>query len=280
VGALDGGFDLPIVPDGGAGKATVVDPGLFRVGSSSTMRVMVCNAVNSFGGQAPQQLGDPGVQTGCGFGYRVQPIAAHYVDISADGGTPLVNSPAAAVTALTVPINLAPLTTDPAPRIFGDRVPVVSMSLDGFIAPESTTATNATNKTIPSTTTAPRGVIAPFWDDLQTSTGLTPESDMYWKRMNAGEDALRPEPHWIFQWHRVRHLSTSPADDLNFEVKLFEDGTIEYHYGELRSGTTTNYGNGNSATVWLERADAGTALTLSANTADVKPHTAWRFIPQ
>jgi hypothetical protein len=67
---------------------------------------------------------------------------------------------------------------------------------------------------------------------------------------------------------------------LNFEVKLFEDGTIEYHYGELRSGTTTNYGNGNSATVWLERADAGTALTLSANTADVKPHTAWRFIPQ
>ncbi|MDP1828905.1 MAG: lamin tail domain-containing protein [Archangium sp.] len=279
VGAGDGGFNLVFAPDGGAGKATVVDPGFFRVGTSSLMRLLVCNAVTPFGGQAPQQLGNPGQHSGCGFGYRVLPIAEHYVDITASG-TSLVNSPAAAVTALTVPITLAATAGDPAPLVFGNRTPVVSMSIDGWLALESLTTVNATNKTTPGTTTAPRGLVAPFWDDLQTSLGLTPESDLYWKRMAAGEDAQRPEPHWIFQWHRLRHLSTAPADDLNFQVKLFEDGTIEYHYGELRSGTTTNYGNGNSATVWLERSDAGVAITLSANTADVKPHTAWRFVPQ
>ena len=280
VGALDGGFDLPIVPDGGVGKATVIDPGPFRIGTATTTRVMVCNPTTPFGDQAPQQLGNPGTVTGCGFGYLAQQIPSHYVDISSDGGIALVNSPGAAVDGRTVPITLAATSSDPAPRLFGDRVPVVSMTIDGFLVPDSTTATNFTNKTNPGSTTAPRGVLAPFWDDLQTTPGLTPESDLYWKRMNAGEDPQRPEPHWIFQWHRVRHYNTSPADDLSFQLKLFEDGTVEYHYGELRSSTSNNYATGNSATVWLERADAGTALTLSVNTPDVKPHTAWRFIPQ
>lgn len=279
MGAGDAGFSMAFQPDAGAGIAQVVDPGWFRIGSSSVQRFLVCNSATPFGGQAPQQLGSPGAHSGCGFGYRSRPITPHFVDITASG-VALVNSPGAAVSALTVPITLAPTPMDPQPLLFGVPTPIVSMSVDGFLAPYSTTATNATNKTVTSTTTAPRSVIAPFWDDLQTTPGLTPESDMYWKRMAPGEDPQRPEPHWIFQWHRVRHLSTSPADDLSFEVKLFEDGVIEYHYATMSSGTTTNYGDGNSATVWLEAPDAGSALTISANTPDVRPNSAFRFIPQ
>ena len=192
-----------------------------------------------------------------------------------------MSSPGATVDALTVPITLAPQASDPAPLVFGTRAPVVSMSVDGWLSLESITTVMGNNKTEPGITTAPRGLLAPFWDDLQTRRFLTPESDLYWKRMAAGEDPLRPDPHWIFQWHRVSHRSfTSQFDDLNFEVKLFEDGTIEYHYGELVSGSFSEFANGNSATVWLEKGTTGTALTLSANSPVLKPHTAWRFIPQ
>ena len=273
VGQGDGGFNLVFGPDGGPGTATVIDPGLFRV-ASTVMRPIVCNATTPLGAQ----LGNPGVHAGCGFGYRAVPIASHYLDISGSG-TALVNSPAVVVTALTVPITLAPTLSDPAPLVFGIRTPVVSMSLDGWLVPESIATVLSTNKTAPNAT-APLGTIAPFWDDLQTSVGLIPASELYWKRMAVGEDVQRPEPHWIFQWSRVRHISTTPADDLNFQVKLFEDGTIEYHYGVMSSLATTQYANGNSATVWLDRADGGTALTLSANTSDVRPNSAWRFVPQ
>jgi hypothetical protein len=78
----------------------------------------------------------------------------------------------------------------------------------------------------------------------------------------------------------VRHYNTSPPDDLNFEVKLFEDGVIEYHYGDLISGTADDYANGNSATVWLEQPDGGQALVLGINQAIIRPHTGYRFIPR
>jgi hypothetical protein len=179
MGSGDAGFSLPFALDAGAGTAVIVDPGYFRIGSSSTQRFLVCNAATAFGGQAPQQLGTPGAHSGCGFGYRSRPIVPHFVDVSTTG-TALVNTPGTATSALTVPITLAAIPGDPQPLIFGVPTPIVSMSLDGFLAPFSTTAVNASNKTTPSTTTAPRGVIAPFWDDLQTTPGLTPESDMYW----------------------------------------------------------------------------------------------------
>ena len=63
-------------------------------------------------------------------------------------------------------------------------------------------------------------------------------------------------------------------------MKLFEDGVIEYHYADMVSGTSLTYADGNSATVWLEYSDAGVALVESANTADVRPFSAVRFIPQ
>lgn len=277
IGANDAGFNLTFARTD-AGVATIVDPGTFRIGTASTSRFLVCNPSTTFGSQTPLQQGNPGAHGGCGFGYRSRPINPHFVDIT-DGGTPLVMS-ALAVTAQTTPITLAASPTDPQPLVFGVPTPVVSMSIDGFLAPYSTTTTITTNKTTPGTTTAPRGLIAAFWDDLQTTPGLTPASDMYWKRMAPGEDPQRPEPHWIFQWYRVRHLNTSPADDLNFEVKLFEDGVIEYHYADMVSGTSLTYADGNSATVWLEYSDAGVALVESVNTADVRPFSAVRFIPQ
>lgn len=258
--------------DGGTGVSLELDPTLY-LARSGTPPEMSCPATQTFGGQSPLQQGSPGRIVTC-FGYLAQSIPARYVDISATG-TRLING-TTAVDSRTIPITLAATAGDPAPVAFGVRRPVVSMSTSGWIAWGSITTSGITNKTLPSST-APVGVVAPFWDFLETTPGLTSPSDLYWKRFAANEDPATPAPHWVFMWHHFRHVA---GDDLNFEVKLFENGTIEYHYATMASGSSTNYGDGNSATVWLEEPTGFRALAQSVNDPVVAPNTAWRFSPQ
>jgi hypothetical protein len=105
--------------------------------------------------------------------------------------------------------------------------------------------------------------------------------ELYWKRFAANEDPQTPEQHWVFTWHRISHYygSGKGADDLSFQVKLFENGVIEYHYGAMVSGTTDNFGTGSSATVWLENLPGTVALVRSINQPVVQPNTAVRFTP-
>lgn len=255
--ALDGGAFFFGVNDAGISIATNSDAGVARIIEPG---ITTCDARTTFGNATPLQLGNPGVAAGCGFGYRSHAIASNFVDIS-DGGTALP------MNTTTIPIALG---VSPLPRVFGEQLSVVSMSVDGFLVPGSTTAINGENKTSATDFTSPRGVIAPFWDDLE----VTSVGGLFWKFVPT------PEAHWIFQWHHVRHLNTQPADDLNFEVKLFENGAIEYHYAEMRSGTYAGYGEGRSATVWLERGDAGIALVESINAPLIRSRTALRFTPQ
>ncbi|MCP2807383.1 hypothetical protein NK913_24250, partial [Salmonella enterica subsp. enterica serovar Typhimurium] len=72
--------------------ARVIEPG-----------ITTCDAQTTYGNATPLQLGNPGVNAGCGFGYRAHAIPANFVDVS-DGGTALVVN--ATVDALTVPIAL------------------------------------------------------------------------------------------------------------------------------------------------------------------------------
>ncbi|MFO0599592.1 MAG: hypothetical protein U0228_30075 [Myxococcaceae bacterium] len=264
--------------DGGVGSSVEVDPGPFLTTAlGSTPTFVACQATRPFGFQVPQQLGTPGTVGSC-FGYRVSSIPSRYVDIS-DAGTPLLVS-GFPIDGKTVAVTLAATGSDPAPLGFGVRQPVVSMSNDGWMVWGSTTSTNFSNETYPNSG-APTGALAPFWDDLEAAVTTTRSPEMYWKRFNLNEDPVTTAPHWVFSWHHMSHYYSSGkgADDLNFEVKLFEDGTIEYHYGTMVSGTTSNYANGNSATVWLENPAGTIALSQSVNQPVVAPNTAWRFTP-
>ena len=84
----------------------------------------------------------------------------------------------------------------------------------------------------------------------------------------------------MFQWAHVRHYSTSPADDLNYEIKLFEDGSVEYHYGAMVSGTSDNYADARSASVWFENPTGSQALVIGLNQPVIRPNTAYRFVPR
>lgn len=259
--------------DGGRGESIELQP---NVMSSGGLGFGTCAPGPTYGEQVPAQVGTPGLARRC-FPYTVASIPSRYVDLT-DGGTRLINS-TSAVTSQTVAVRLGTdAGTDPAPQAFGMRHPVVSMSVDGWLTWGSMSSTDSSNDTT-TLTTDTLAAIAVFWDDLQTVAGLTPASDMYWKYFAANEDPATPAQHWVFQWRNVRHASTSPVDDLNFEVMLFDDGVVEYHYGAMSSGTASLYANGHSATVWLKSPAGTAALVWSVERPIIKPNTAVRFTP-
>jgi hypothetical protein len=276
-GTSDAGVPVPYAgpADGGRGISTNIDPGPF-VTTSGPPTTLDCAATTPFGNQTPQQLGSPGAVSGC-FEYALQTIPVHYVDIS-DAGTRVFNATSAVDTRTEV-LTLAATASDPAPVMFGARVPVVSVNSNGWLVPRSTTVSTGANSTTTSTSGTGTGKLAILWDDLETGVSFTPPSDIYWTFVPAGADPLTPDAHWIFQWHHFTYW-TGSVDDMNFEIKLFENGVIEYHYGTMISGSASNYASGASATVWLERPDGSYALAIGINSPVIQPNTAYRFVPR
>jgi Lamin Tail Domain len=266
---VDAGLSLSYVgpADGGEGSSVEFDPTVLARGGG----LATCSPPKTFGSQTPLQHGSPGAATNC-MGYVSSSITSRFVDITATGTRVFNDVSDEDVAELT----LAATGTDPAPIAFGVRRPVVSVSSNGWLTWGAAPPDAAySNKTLPNSSD-PLGTLAPFWDDLEAyATG----ADIYWKRFAANEDPVTTAPHWVIQWSHYTHFIYE--DDLNFEVKLFENGTIEYHYGVMTSdpSSSTNYGNGNSATVWLEDPTGSFAIAKSINQPLVAPNTAWRFSP-
>jgi hypothetical protein len=137
------------------------------------------------------------------------------------------------------------------------------------------------NRTTTTTSTfnLPLGGIAPFWDDLAPSLFGGAAANVYFERK---------VDHTILQWHRysTRNTPAVVADDLNFQVKLFDSGVIEFHYAGMSSPVPANADavKGSSATVWLEK-PAPAALTdirvvdVSVAKPNILPNSALRFTP-
>jgi len=102
---------------------------------------------------------------------------------------------------------------------FGGRVSNFYVSSNGFIASSSYRATERIPR-LPSTS-APYGVIAPYWVDLkfQSSRG----SAFYYKSLRYdGVDAF------VMQWKNMVYKSGS-SDLATFQIILFRDGRIKMH---------------------------------------------------
>lgn len=273
--APDASVALSWTADGGTGTSLMFDRGPFLArGGPSTAAPITCSGTTPFGSQTPQQLGTPAERNTCTFGYVAQGIVGSYFDISlGDGGT-VVAMPTGS-TGAAVLVTLPTTSPDPAPVLFGAPQSVFTISEDGWLAVGNLTTTIApTNKTVP-TATLPLGTIAPFWDDLELRT----RSLVLWKRVVANEDSANPGGHWIFQWKAFDH-DLGVFANLNFQVKLFDTGIIEYHYGPMVRGFGGAYETGFSATVWLENPAGTLALPISVNTARSWAGTAVRFTPR
>ncbi|MDX2009057.1 MAG: lamin tail domain-containing protein [Myxococcaceae bacterium] len=264
-------------PSPAPGISLAFDPGPFvNRGALSTAPFTggLCPATagQTFGNLSPSQRGSPGLgNDGVCIGYRLSTIPVNFKDISTTGQVVTFSNSDDAIA--TVDISSAPTQT------FGVSTTSVTVSTNGWMVPKTYTGDSAlTNKVSPNTTQPDvGGVIAPFWDDLQFLPATRPGSGFYRQRFGAGADPMEPRPHWVFLWHRIETFLN--VDDMTFEVKLFDDGTIEYHYGTMMSATTANRATGNQATVWLEdnAAPAQRALVHSVNRASLRSNMALRF---
>jgi hypothetical protein len=242
-----------LLPDGGAADGGVelgvsVQPAenvLVRSGAAP----FSCPRAGVFG--PPTQTGTPGSANEECFPYVVTQIAPALEDISGAVPPIVVASRDDSGANLALPV---------AFTYFGQSFTTLRVCTNGWVSPVDTSSSSLSNKTLPSAT-APLASIAPFWDDLVLGGG-----DFY---------AARLSGRTLVQWSNVSSYS-STSDVLNFEIKLFDNGVIEFHYGTLTGASV----NGNGATRWIENLDGTNALALGVNQPTVAPNTAFRFTPR
>jgi hypothetical protein len=116
----------------------------------------------------------------------------------------------------------------------------------------------------------PFGLVGVYWDDLETSPAPGPH--VFLKRFAANEDPQTPAAHTVVQWHKFQRW-LFPGDDINFQVKIFDSGALEYHFANMSQ-------NGASATSWLETADGLTALVINNERSLITSNSAYRFSPR
>ncbi|RMG10313.1 MAG: hypothetical protein D6729_19665, partial [Deltaproteobacteria bacterium] len=182
----------------------------------------------------------------------VEMIVGGFVDISTTG-TPLMPGPTPtdAVT-LTFPTGFA------FPFDGTDRAEV-QVANAGYLNFDTTASVSASNDPIPSTGTPNGGLIAPFWDYLQPSmTG-----EIFYELKT---DPMRGD-YLVIQWsHYEFNFSSRNPADLNFQVWLWANGDVDFHYATMTSAPDSfsgcDYAEGSSATIGWENVagDAGTEI--------------------
>ncbi len=159
----------------------------------------------------------------------------------------------------------------------GANVSTLYVSSNGWITTTSTTDFNRVNRTTPSTAN-PRGSIAPFWGDLEESAGTN--VGMYWLQKDPDMMPGTGDEYTIVSWEHWKIYGSSYVGmDLNFEVKFFANGNIEYHYGAMNPATTVGTEHlGTTTTSWLEDYNGRWALAISIEpTPGIAANTAYRY---
>lgn len=269
-------------PAGTQGVSWSVDRGPFvnRLASATapfSSGLCAARSSQTYGNLSPSQRGTPGASgDGACIGYTMQTIAPSFKDIAATGiVVPL--APTDIWEAGDEGIGQVNLTSAPV-QLYGRSVTTLSVSSNGWLLPSTFTRDSVFENKVSPDGDDPDvgGLIAPFWDDLR-ALSTRPGSAVLSQRFAAGGDPLEPRAHWIIQWNKVEHFAG--ADDLTFQVKLFDSGDIEFHYQTMLSGSTDNRGTGNSATIWLEADGAAPAraLVFSVNRPTITSNMALRF---
>jgi hypothetical protein len=258
-----------------AGTALVNDPGPYRFSSGTSAGR--CAATATYGAQSPLQRGTPGRDTGCAFPYALASARPGYFDIAGPGATALFSN-------LDDEIAVVDLSSAPVPY-FGVSRTSVQVSTNGFLTFDTAAAApdNYVSSSTPSTSDS-NLMLAVFADDLTANNAAFPDARVYVKRVASGEDPFASAPHWIVQWHHYTYYTTGALrDDYNFQVKLFDDGVIEYHFDAMNSTTSSQYGAGTSAVTWIENAAGNQALSvnaISSSNPGISPRSAFRFVPR
>jgi hypothetical protein len=218
-----------------------------------TVPVLTCPRMQTYGTSG--LVGTPGARNeGC-FEYDLDVAPFNFEDIS--------DTPALSVTSGSNDDGVV-ASALPAPfTFFGNPESALTVCTNGWLVLANTTVTTLSNPTSP-VSSSPRGVIAPFWDDLNMTGGATLH-------------VARRGNRTIVQWTNFQAFSAS-GTLITFQVKLFDTGVIEFHYRDVANDPRSQ---GDSASVWIERpTGTAAALPISINQASLRPNTAFRFTPR
>jgi hypothetical protein len=237
---------------------------------ASGLQQTVCPGVGSPAYGAAAQSGTPGGANAVCFPYVLSKLDGGFFESISAAGTLIVKGDAGTTDEAVFPVALA----SPA-KIYGQNVSTLYVGTNGWITPTLTTSTVSSNRTTPSRS-APIGSIAPFWDDLYGNPNVT-NSGMYTLRKDPDGTPGNGDEYTIVSWEGWR---VTTGQDLNFQVKFFENGDLEYHYGGMADAGTEVTNKGSSATSWLEDRTGTSATQIninSAGTPGIQPNTSYRY---
>jgi hypothetical protein len=120
---------------------------------------------------------------------------------------------------------------------------------------------------------APNGLIAPFWDDLNSNATTV---------VHAVTTGTPPSRKFTIEWNNSQFLTSTRPERLTFQAQLYEStNVIEFHYCNLAAngGSTTDV-SGAGATIGIESPTGADGVQHSNNTANsVNTTDAIRFTP-
>jgi len=190
------------------------------------------------GSGGPDQFGYRWVDSDDPFG-----PAYDWVDIAPTGAIAIASGDD--VVTLPLPIGFAF-------PYYGADYTTVRVSSNGIVSFTDGSASYS-NQPLPNPS-APRTMIAPFWDDLTVGSG-----DVYYQ-----SDGSR----FIVQWENVLHYGS--GGPYTFQLILHRDGSIVFQYDSMGSPQT-------SATIGMQNATASDALQIAFNTTYVHDQLAVRI---
>jgi hypothetical protein len=226
--------------------------------------VVSCARAKTFGQNGA--IGTPGAVNESCSGYQMLSIPSAFEDISSSGTAVFV--PGTITDAVASNLDLSSASFP----YFGASRSAWTISPNGWLAPGFGWGSGKVAKTVPGaafpglTAPPPIGAIAVFWTDVKVTNST---ANVFYQRRTSSRG--RPA-YWVIQWSHFSYVTASPADDLNFEAKLFDDGVIEFHYATMKSGTTGNFGTGMRSTTWIESTSADRALPVGINSAYLTPY--------
>jgi len=146
---------------------------------------------------------------------------------------------------------------------FGRSYSQIRVSTNGWIGLGATAASSLNSNTALSwygSTAAPGPMIAPLWDD--------------WNPVAAGSVYTGlVGSAFVVEWYGMYHYGQSTGASYTFQLKLFQDGRIEFHYGNMAGGVTS-YDYGKSATVGIQEDVDTIAKPISNDSAWIGSNTA------
>jgi len=156
---------------------------------------------------------------------------------------------------------------------YGRRFTQITISENGWIklgADSARVSTWSNQRLGPDNTVSTPGgpLIAPMWDDWDTRDSTGAGSNIYHGAVGN---------HFVVEWWGMKHFgqTASQSGGYTFELKLFPDGAIEFHYAHVTPGHS--WDRGASATVGFQDDSDTTGWGVVYNSGSISSSSAYRF---